>query len=149
MAMYGDSSKFKQILYNLLSNAIKFTPEKGVVTVITREVATGVGFDGGAGAKPFVTACKSLVLGVRDTGIGIHENEQEKIFQEFEQAEQTRARGYEGTGLGLALTRKLVQLHGGHLWVRSEINQGSEFSLVIPIKGQNPDEECGEEAEDA
>jgi len=143
--MYGDISKFKQILYNLLSNAIKFTPEKGIVTITTQEVAAGAVFDGGAGAKPFVTDGKSLLVSVLDTGIGIMEEEQEKIFLEFEQTDQTRARGYEGTGLGLALTRKLVQLHGGQIWVRSEINKGSEFILVIPIKGQNHEEDCNEE----
>lgn len=142
--MYGDVSKFKQILYNLLSNAIKFTPEKGRVIIKTQEVPGGISFAGGAGTKPFATSAKSLLLSVVDTGIGIAAEEQEKVFLEFEQTEQSRAREYEGTGLGLALTRRLVELHGGHIWVKSRNGEGSEFSLVIPIKGQ-PHEEDQEE----
>lgn len=141
VVMYGDVAKFKQILYNLLSNAIKFTPEKGTVTIRTREVPSGVVFEGGPGAKPFATVAPSLVLEVADTGIGIRPEEQERIFQEFEQTEQTRARGYEGTGLGLALTRRLVQLHGGQIWVKSAPDQGTEFTIVMPVKGQTPEEE--------
>ncbi len=141
VVMYGDVAKFKQILYNLLSNAIKFTPEKGTVTIRTREVQAGVVFEGGPGAKPFATVAPSLVLAVADTGIGIRAEEQDRVFQEFEQTEQTRARGYEGTGLGLALTRRLVQLHGGQIWVKSVPDQGTEFTIVMPIKGQNREEE--------
>jgi signal transduction histidine kinase/HAMP domain-containing protein len=146
--MYGDISKFKQILYNLLSNAIKFTPEKGSVTISTKEVSAGMVFDGGPGAKPFVAAVKSLLISVIDTGIGIKEEEQEKIFLEFEQTEQTRARGYEGTGLGLALTRKLVHLHSGQIWVKSQPGEGSEFIFVLPIKGTPREEDVIEEAKE-
>lgn len=133
--MYGDISKFKQILYNLLSNAIKFTPEKGSVTVATQEIPAGIVFEGGPGAKPFVATTKSLLLSISDTGIGIQPEEQERVFMEFEQTEQTRSRGYEGTGLGLALTRKLVQLHGGQIWLKSQMDHGSEFFAFLPIKG--------------
>jgi signal transduction histidine kinase/HAMP domain-containing protein len=141
VVMYGDVAKFKQVLYNLLSNAIKFTPEKGSVAIRTREVPAGVVFEGGPGAKAFATVAASLVLSVTDTGIGIRPEEQDRIFQEFEQTEQTRARGYEGTGLGLALTRRLVQLHGGQIWVKSAPEQGSEFTLVMPVKGQTQEDE--------
>jgi signal transduction histidine kinase/HAMP domain-containing protein len=143
--MYGDSAKIKQILYNLLSNAIKFTPEKGLVVIHTLEAAEGVIVDRGA-SKPLVVPVKALLLSVKDTGIGISPNDQERIFLEFEQSEQTRGKGYEGTGLGLALTRKLVELHGGQIWVKSAVGQGSEFSLFLPIKGVAPESEgaCAE-----
>jgi signal transduction histidine kinase/HAMP domain-containing protein len=141
VVMYGDIAKFKQVLYNLLSNAIKFTPEKGHVTIRTKEVPSGTAFTGGPGSKPFITASAALLLSVSDTGIGIPVEEQEKIFLEFEQTEQTRERGYEGTGLGLALTRKLVQLHGGQIWVKSTPEHGSEFTVVMPVKGQTPEDD--------
>jgi signal transduction histidine kinase len=136
--MYGDAAKIKQILYNLLSNAIKFTPEKGLVIIHTLEAAEGVIVDRGT-AAPWIVPVKSLLLSVKDTGIGINPNDQERIFLEFEQSEQTRGKGYEGTGLGLALTRKLVELHGGQIWVKSAVGLGSEFSLLLPIKGIAPE----------
>ncbi|NTV53344.1 MAG: NTP transferase domain-containing protein, partial [Candidatus Firestonebacteria bacterium] len=138
--MYGDPAKIKQILYNLLSNAIKFTPEKGLVMIHTLEAAEGVPVDRG-GNNPVTVGAKSLLLSVKDTGIGISPNDQERIFLEFEQSEQTRGKGYEGTGLGLALTKKLVELHGGQIWVKSSVGQGSEFTLLLPIKGVAPDNE--------
>jgi signal transduction histidine kinase len=138
--MYGDAAKLKQILYNLLSNAIKFTPEKGRVIVHTEELLADTVIERGT-FKPLTISIKSLLLSVRDTGIGIKPEDQERIFLEFEQSEETRGKGYEGTGLGLALTRKLVELHGGQIWVKSKVGEGSEFSLSLPIKGQSQDTE--------
>ncbi|MDI6784995.1 MAG: ATP-binding protein, partial [bacterium] len=113
-----DHSRFKQIMYNLLSNALKFTPENGTVTIT---------------ANPEKDAVR---ISVQDTGIGIAEEDQARIFNEFEQVDGSRARKYEGTGLGLALTKRLVELHGGNIWVESEIGKGTKFTFTIPNRTQ-------------
>lgn len=110
----ADEKRFRQILLNLLSNAIKFTPEGGSVTVEAEDV------DG------------ELVLSVVDTGVGIASEEQAKIFDQFHQVDGSYSRGQEGTGLGLALTRQLVELHGGTISVVSEIDKGSRFTFTVP-----------------
>jgi two-component system sensor histidine kinase/response regulator len=111
----ADAAKFKQILYNLLSNAIKFTPEGGQVTA---SIAWQEDW---------------LQISVSDSGIGIRPEDQERIFREFEQVDSSYARQQQGTGLGLGLARKLVELHGGRLWMESEgEGKGSTFSFVLP-----------------
>jgi signal transduction histidine kinase len=112
-AMEGDERKIKQILFNLLSNAVKFTPSGGTVTLAAR--AEG----------------EQVVISVHDTGIGISAEDQEKIFEEFYQVGASRTQ--EGTGLGLALTRRLVELHHGHLTVESEPSVGSTFTATMPL----------------
>jgi signal transduction histidine kinase len=114
-----DPQKFKQILYNLLSNAIKFTDEGGSVH-ITAAIADEDHFR----------------LDVRDTGIGIREEDFGRLFHEFEQIDSGTSRHYEGTGLGLALTRKLVGLHGGAISVSSALGEGSTFSVVLPLRAK-------------
>ena len=115
--VYADLVKFKQIMYNLLSNALKFTPERGSITI-------NANFNG-----------DEFLVSVTDTGIGIEPKEQEAIFDEFKQLDSSRARQYEGTGLGLALTKRLVELHGGRIWVESEgLNKGSKFSFTLPVR---------------
>ena len=100
---------------NLLPNAIKFTPEGGRIDV-------------GAVAKDgFVE------VSVSDTGIGIAAEDQKKVFEEFRQV-GTAAKKVEGTGLGLTLCRKFVALHGGRIWVRSELGQGSRFTFTSPVR---------------
>jgi signal transduction histidine kinase len=120
----ADQSKIKQILYNLLSNAIKFTPEGGSVHVT-------------AGSKgPEEGGPSRLRVAVKDTGIGVRPEDQERIFQAFEQVDSSYAREQQGTGLGLALTRKLVELHGGRIWVESTgvARNGSVFTFELPIR---------------
>jgi signal transduction histidine kinase len=111
-----DPQKFKQILYNLVSNALKFTDEGGRVEVAAISL----------GAERFS-------LSVKDTGIGIRTEDFPRLFSEFEQLDSGAARRYEGTGLGLALTRKLVELQGGTIGVASEFGQGSTFTVVLPV----------------
>ena len=113
-----DQQKFKQVLYNLLSNAIKFTDDGGAVEIIL--VPHG---------------SHQFKLSVRDTGIGIRPEDIPRLFTEFEQLESGASRRYEGTGLGLALTRKLVELQGGVITVKSEVGKGSTFSVVLPLDG--------------
>ncbi len=111
----ADAAKVKRILYNLVSNAIKFTPAGGRVTI-------------GAGARGGM-----IEIWVADTGIGISSEDQKKIFSEFKQLESDHARRFEGTGVGLALTKKLVELHGGAIRVESKLGQGSRFSFTLPL----------------
>ena len=118
----ADQSKFKQILYNLLSNAIKFTPEGGRIRVTTRRA-------------PEVETKESgewIEIAVADTGVGLRKEDQERIFGAFEQVDSAYGREQQGTGLGLALTRKLVELHDGWIWVESELGKGSTFRFVMP-----------------
>lgn len=113
---YGDERKFRQILLNLLSNALKFTPAGGTVTVQARSDAQG------------------LEVSVSDTGIGIDPGDHEIIFEEFRQLGGDYTRKSEGTGLGLALTRKFVELHGGSVSVRSELGKGATFVVRLPVR---------------
>jgi len=126
-ALFADEKKFKQIMYNLLSNAIKFTPDGGKVFV-TAAIQTFPGADSSPVAQ-------SLRVTVSDTGIGIKAQDQERVFKEFEQLDSSYARQQQGTGLGLALTRKLVEMHCGRIWVESEgvEGKGSTFTFIIPI----------------
>ena len=112
--LVGDERKIKQILVNLLSNAVKFTPEGGHVGVRAERANGGV------------------EVSVSDTGIGIAPEDQEAIFDEFRQVGTDYARKREGTGLGLTLARKFVELHGGKLWVKSDVGQGSTFTFALP-----------------
>jgi signal transduction histidine kinase len=111
----ADERKFRQIMLNLLSNAVKFTPDGGRIEV------TAATRDGRA------------EIAVRDSGIGIADAEQDVIFEEFRQAGTASDRKAEGTGLGLALTRKFVELHGGTIWVRSAVGEGSTFTFTVPL----------------
>ncbi|MBF8250685.1 MAG: hypothetical protein HW382_313 [Deltaproteobacteria bacterium] len=113
--IYADPGKIKQLLLNLVGNAIKFTPEGGTITI-------GV---------EFKDSC--FVLSVTDTGIGIKQEDRERIFQEFQQAEGSTSREYDGTGLGLTLTRRLAEMHGGKIEVESEVGKGSKFTAFIPF----------------
>jgi len=128
LTITADLKKFKQIFYNLLSNAIKFTPEGGTVEISTDCVGD---FEMSAGDQ-FVLR-RYAEFCVKDSGIGITPADQERIFQEFQQVDGSYSRQYEGTGLGLALTKKLVELHGGSIWVESEKDKGSAFYWTLPI----------------
>ena len=111
----ADKIKFKQILYNLLSNAIKFTDEGGNVTT------------------KFEVSGSALLGSVTDTGVGISPQDRAKLFQPFTQLDASSTRAHSGTGLGLALTNRLIQLHGGKIRVDSEIDEGSTFSFTFPL----------------
>ncbi|HAK88795.1 MAG: hypothetical protein A2077_02675 [Nitrospirae bacterium GWC2_46_6] len=128
----ADKVKFKQILYNLVSNAVKFTPEGGNIFVEANLAGEDDAYF--ARYKDICTKKDScLSLSVTDSGIGIKKEDHEKIFSEFEQVDSSFSRRYEGTGLGLALTKKLVELHGGDIFVESEEGKGSKFAVVLPL----------------
>jgi GAF domain-containing protein len=116
----GDERKIKQVLLNLLSNAVKFTPEGGRIGINARQA------DG------------SVEISVSDTGIGITPEDQPKIFEEFRQVGGDYAYKREGTGLGLTLAKKFVELHGGRIWVESEVGKGSTFSFTLPERSSPP-----------
>jgi len=126
-SLFADEAKFKQVMYNLLSNAIKFTPDGGKI-LVTAAAQNNPGSD----SSP---ADEFLRVAVRDTGIGIKVNDQERVFKEFEQVDSSYGRQQQGTGLGLALTKRLVEMHGGRIWVESEgvEGKGSTFTFLIPI----------------
>ncbi len=112
----GDERKFKQIMLNLLSNAVKFTPDGGRVAVSARNGADKV------------------EIAVKDTGIGIAPEDQAAVFEEFKQVGRDRLRKAEGTGLGLALTKRFVELHGGMIRLQSAPGAGSTFTVSLPIR---------------
>lgn len=119
LRVHADRGRVRQVLLNLLSNAIKFTPDGGRITVAAAPVT------GGAATR----------IAVTDTGIGIAPEDQPKLFQEFSQLDASASRKYEGTGLGLALSRRLVELHGGAIGVESEMGKGSTFWFTLPQAG--------------
>jgi signal transduction histidine kinase len=111
----ADERKIRQVVLNLLSNAIKFTPEGGRIEVRA------------------VPVNGAVEVWVTDTGVGIAPEDQEAIFEEFKQV-GTAAKKVEGTGLGLALSRKFIELHGGRIWVESQVEAGSTFTFTIPMR---------------
>jgi two-component system, NtrC family, sensor kinase len=112
----GDERKVKQILLNLLSNAVKFTPEGGRIKVEAR------------------LGDQNAIVSVSDTGIGIAVEDQQAIFEEFRQVGSNYAQKREGTGLGLTLTKRFVEMHGGKIWVDSDPGKGSTFTFTLPIR---------------
>jgi PAS domain S-box-containing protein len=145
----ADERKLKQILYNLLSNAVKFTPDGGKVCLSAKMVdcivrpglrsgdpenlqiiagGNGVGEVNGKKLR------KCVRFSVSDTGIGIKSEDQDRVFSPFEQVDGSSSRQYQGTGLGLSLTKKLVEVHGGKIWITSAgEGKGSTFNFIIPI----------------
>ena len=119
----ADHIRVRQVLLNLLSNAIKFTPDGGQITL-----AAGAA-DGG----------RTVRVAVCDTGIGIDAGDQAKLFREFVQVDASASRRYEGTGLGLALCKRLVELHGGAIGVESALGRGSTFWFTLPRAAERPE----------
>lgn len=118
----ADRMKFKQILFDLISNAIKFTPKGGTITI-------GASTDG-----------DDVVVSVKDTGKGISRADQKRVFYPFMQASNFKPKEEEGTGLGLSIVKSFVELHGGTVWVESELGVGSTFFFKMPIEGKLSDE---------
>jgi signal transduction histidine kinase len=112
--MRADQTKVRQTLFNLLSNASKFT-EKGTVTLRVRSEISHLKFE------------------IHDTGIGMTAEQLARLFQAFEQADQSTSRKYGGTGLGLAISRKFCQMMGGDITVTSEAGRGSRFTVTLPL----------------
>jgi signal transduction histidine kinase len=146
----ADERKLKQVMYNLLSNAMKFTPENGTIRVHSRVMKgsppSGSSQEGRENPEAYLNGKKNgqstavrvgrfIEVSVADTGIGIRPEDQDRIFDRFEQGDNSASRKYQGTGLGLTLTRSIVELHGGRFWVESEgPGKGSRFTFTIPVR---------------
>jgi len=116
----ADRNRIKQVLFNILSNAIKFSKPQGVVTITARKEGD------------------MAQISVSDTGIGIKEEDIGRLFKEFEQIDKGASRQFGGTGLGLVISKKLIELHGGRIWVKSKYGEGSTFSFSLPLKAKKP-----------
>jgi signal transduction histidine kinase len=121
--MWADRVRVGQVLTNLVSNAHKYTPEDGI--------------SGGCGGKPEFMgsdgAPRVIHLWVKDSGIGMTVEDQQKIFQKFFRSDDPKAREVPGTGLGLNITRSLVEMQGGKIWFESEYRKGTTFHFTIPV----------------
>jgi signal transduction histidine kinase len=114
--MAFDNDKMERIILNLLSNAIKFTNKGGIISVNIYERAD------------------KIMISIKDTGIGIPDDKQIMIFERFRQVNETLIRNNEGSGIGLSLVKSLVEMHGGKIYVNSEVGAGSEFVIELPAK---------------
>ncbi len=115
----ADERRIKQVVFNLLSNAVKFTPDGGRITVSVRKLP----------GEPEQIECR-----VADTGPGIKQDDIARLFHAFEQLDNSLTKSHEGTGLGLALCKRIIDLHGGRIWVESEPGKGSRFIFTIPVR---------------
>ncbi|MDY6878871.1 MAG: hybrid sensor histidine kinase/response regulator [Desulfatiglans sp.] len=147
--LFADKQKIKQVIFNLLSNAVKFTPDNGTISLSARyllvenghvltkegqEITLPVTYD-----DTWKKSVGLIEIAVEDTGIGITPEDQEKVFKEFYQVQGGMTDKTPGTGLGLSLSRRFIELHGGTIWVESEgRGQGSKFSFLIPISEASP-----------
>jgi len=142
--LIADERKIKQILYNLLSNAVKFTPNGGSVKLTVHPL------NGAASGPlpfsqvenevfPFKAGAPYIEFVVSDTGIGLKTEDLERIFNPFEQADNSASRKYQGTGLGLSLAKQMVELHGGRIWAENRCDgTGAIFSFTLPLEGEPP-----------
>ena len=120
-ALFGDDQRLAQVLTNLLGNAVKFTPEKGSICLNTYFLAEDNG------------VC-TIKIAVTDTGIGISPEQQAVLFQSFQQAENDTTRKFGGTGLGLTISKNIVEMMGGEMWIESELGKGACFSFTVKMK---------------
>lgn len=125
----ADERKLKQIMYNLLSNAAKFTPDGGKISVSAQKYRP----KSEDGINSESNSQEAIKISVSDTGIGIRHNDLNRVFNPFEQLDSSASRRFQGTGLGLSLSKQLVELHGGKIWAESKgENKGATFSFIIP-----------------
>jgi PAS domain S-box-containing protein len=135
----ADERKLKQIAYNLLSNAVKFTPDGGKISVTAQACPPAAEELSPLGGNPG----GFIQINVSDNGVGLNPDDLERIFQPFEQVLSSGHPKIQGTGLGLSLTRQLVELHGGRIWAQSEgVRKGTTFYLILPVEPAVPAQRC-------
>jgi signal transduction histidine kinase len=130
LAFVADETRARQVIVNLLSNAIKFTPPQGEITVRAARRRALLPAGGTRQAER-----EAVWVAVTDTGIGIAPDDLPRLFNEFSQVDASYARAYEGTGLGLALCKRFMDLHGGRIGVESTKDRGSTFWVEFPVDG--------------
>ena len=130
--VYADRVRIRQVILNLMSNAVKFT-EEGSITLRAKRITEEVELDGQRRSMPFI------LCSVTDTGIGIAEEDIPTVFAEFRQLDGSTSRQAEGTGLGVPISKRLVEMHGGRLWVESKVGAGSTFSFTLPTSDRDGD----------
>jgi len=126
--LFGDDMRLAQVITNLLSNAVKFTPEHGTIKLATRLIEE-------------VDGVCLIRFTVTDTGIGISQDQQDRLFQSFQQADSNTTRKFGGTGLGLSISKSIVEMMDGEIWVDSELGKGSAFSFSVRVKRGKDKEE--------
>ena len=122
----ADVMRLERILHNLLENAVKYSPDGGYIRVTAKMDSD------------------HLVIGVSDQGVGISQQDQARLFAPFERLENSRIERVKGVGLGLLVCRRLVEAHGGRIWVESELGKGSTFFFTLPLKGKEEAKAIGE-----
>jgi signal transduction histidine kinase len=122
-SVLADPEKLQQIVLNLLGNAVKFTPEGGKVEVSAQL----------APLLPAADSVRAVKISVHDSGIGVPPEHQKRVFDPFFQVDNSSTREYGGTGLGLSIVKRLVEAHGGVVWVESDSSKGSTFSFTVPL----------------
>jgi len=132
--MFGDDQRLAQVITNLLGNAVKFTPEEGGISLNTYFLGEEDGV-------------YELKISVTDTGIGISPEQQAKLFQSFQQAENSTSRKFGGTGLGLAISKSIVEMMGGKIWVESELGKGASFIFTVKMQQNKTKGKCPEQHE--
>jgi len=134
--LLADHVRVRQILINLLSNASKFTPDAGSIHVSAVRTSVPLPVPGSrSGESPRLVARDAVWISVRDTGTGIKQEDMEKLFKAFSQVDSSSSRQQQGTGLGLALCKEFVEMHGGTIGVESVYGEGSTFWFVLPLEG--------------
>ncbi|MBN1285286.1 MAG: hypothetical protein JXB47_07805 [Anaerolineae bacterium] len=141
--LWGDPFRARQVLVNLLANAVKFTP-RGSIHIVAAHASRRPAFgrairDLDPGLPP---PGEWITIAIQDTGVGIAKEKQSVIFEEFRQADNSPTREFGGTGLGLALTKRLVEMHQGHIWVESEPGKGATFTVAFPVALEHSREGC-------
>jgi len=135
LLVHADEMRVRQVLFNLLSNAVKFTPAGGSVTVHAGQRRANLPAPGGVNRR---LERDAVWVSVTDSGIGIAKQDLPRLFTEFSQVDASFSRRFEGTGLGLALSKRFVEMHGGSIGVESTLGHGSTFWIELPIEGPQP-----------
>jgi signal transduction histidine kinase len=136
LEVVADHVRVRQILFNLLSNASKFTPEEGTISLSAVRTPVPLPIPGErSGETPRLVTREAVWVSVRDSGIGVRAEDRDKLFKVFSQVDSSASRQQQGTGLGLALCKQFVEMHGGAIGAESIFGEGSTFWFILPMEG--------------